>query len=140
MVAFRRLTVAVVAATLMTLALAGAVGAGTPPSGKGLLALSDVGITSLTCPGTTITEADVIVPRGGTATWTVGGEMWLLKSIEAEGTVTPPGGAPQPVSFAQTWGNKTGLGPSLTCTFEQSVAEDGFVFESTGTVVLVQVR
>jgi hypothetical protein len=66
--------------------------------------------------------------------------MWLLQSIDVSGTLTPPGGSPIPIAFAKTWGNKTGLAPTLTCMFEQSGAEGGFVFEATGTVVLVQVR
>jgi hypothetical protein len=140
----RRLTASLIVSALMTLAIAATAAAGTPPSGQGLTGLASEGITSLTCPGTSITADDVVVPRGGgAATWTTvdgDGRMYVLQSINASGTLTPPVGDPIPISFSKTWGNKTGRSETLTCTFVQHGSEDGFTFDATGTATLVRIR
>ena len=121
---------------LLTVLLATPAAAQTP-QGQGLVTLASQGITSLSCDdGTEL--ADVLTARGGGgATWVLDGRMYLLQSISVSGTVTPPEGEPFPVSFAKTFGQKTGLGDeTVVCTF----TEEGPGFEASGTVTLVRVH
>ena len=136
----RTLTVSLTISALMVLAFAAPAAAGTPPSGQGLIGASDEGITSLTCSDPSITiDSLVFVPGGGPPNWTVDGRMYVLQSIEVSGTVTTPDGS-FPVSFSKTWGNKTGLGEVVTCTFEQEATENGATLEATGTATVVRIR
>lgn len=134
-----RILAALLMTSLLTLALAGAATAQTP-QGQGLTTLASEGISALDCTDSTITEANVILTRGGgPVTFVADGRMYLLQSVEVSGTVTTPGGA-FPVEFSKTFGNKAGLTDVVTCTFEQSLEEDGATFEGSGTVVLVRTR
>lgn len=136
----RTLTVSLIISALMTLAFAATAAAGTPPSGQGLIGPSDEGITSLTCSDPSITIDDLVfVPGGGPPNWTVDGRMYVLQSIEVSGTVTTPDGS-FPVSFGKTFGNKTGLGEAVVCTFEQEATENGATLEATGTATIVRIR
>lgn len=136
----RTLTVSLIGSALMALAFAATAAAGTPPSGQGLIGASGEGITSLTCSDSSITMDDLVfTPGGGTPNWTVDGRMYILQSIEVSGTVTTPDGS-FPVSFSKTWGNKTGLGEVVTCTFEQEATMDGATFEATGMATIVRIR
>ncbi len=119
-----KLPLLVVVSLLVMLALAVPAAAKTP-NGQGLITAPQTGISSLSCTeDPSIQAEDVLFPRGGgLATWVVGGEMYLLWSIEVDG-------------YSMTFGNKHGLSDeTITCTFVQS----GPGFEVSGTVVLVQV-
>ena len=119
-----KLPLLIVASLLVMLVLAVPAAAKTP-NGQGLITAPETGISNLSCEeDTTIQAEDILFPRGGgLATWVIGGEMYLLWSIEVDG-------------FSMTFGNKHGLSDeTITCTFLQS----GPGFEVSGTVVLVQV-
>ena len=119
-----KLPLLVIASLLVMLALAAPAAAKTP-NGKGLITAPETGISNLSCvEDSSIQAEDILFPRGGgLATWVIGGEMYLLWSIEVDG-------------FSMTSGNKHGLSDkTITCTFLQS----GPGFEVSGTVVLVQV-
>jgi hypothetical protein len=136
----RLLTVSLVISAVMTLAFAATAAAGTPPSGQGLIGASEQGITSLSCSDPSITIDDLVsTPGGGAPNWTVDGGMYVLQSIEISGTVTTPDGS-FPVSFSKTWGNKTGLGEVVTCTFDQEATENGATLEATGIATIVRIR
>ena len=136
----RLFTVSLLISALVTLAFAATVAAGTPPTGQGLIGASDDGITSLTCSDPSITIDDLVfTPGGGTPNWTVDGRMYVLQSIEVSGTITTPDGS-FPVSFSKAWGNRTGLGEVVTCTFEQEATENGATLEGTGTATIVRIR
>ena len=136
----RTLTTSLILSALMALASAATAAAGTPPSGQGLIGLSGEGITSLTCSDPSITLDDLVTgPGGGVPNWTVDGRMYVLQSIDVSGTITTPDGS-FPVSFSKTWGNKTGLGEVVTCTFDQETTEDGATLAATGTATVVRIR
>jgi hypothetical protein len=133
----RRVPLAVLSGSLLSLLVASSVGAaGNVPSGQGLIAPAESGITNIECTDPTISDADLLTPRGGgAATWVDDGRMFLLQSIDVSGTVTTPDGT-FPVQFSKTYGNKAGLtGDTITCTFDLA----GPGFEGTGTATLVQV-
>jgi hypothetical protein len=67
----------------------------------------------------------------------VGGNMVLIPfSFDFEGTFTPTGGDPQPISFSSVKGNGgPANGTYDTCTFEESDSDASGTFEATGTVV-----
>ena len=59
-------------------------------------------------------------------------------SFDIEGTFTPPGGTPQPISFTQEKGHGNAAPPNGsydTCTFQMSDTGPDGTFEATGTVV-----
>lgn len=123
------------------LAAPAALAAGRAPAGNGLLPLTgqqDITITNLTCDDGTTTE--VLVARGGLVAWVVGDpdRMYVLTSVSGAGIVTTPTDS-TPYAFDQSYGKKSGLGESTTCSMEYTFAYGEVVDAGTMEVTMVRI-
>lgn len=135
----------VIATLMVALTMAGgsavAYAAGKAPGGQGLVWLmnqTDIELSNLECSDPTVT--DVLLPRGGNATWVVGepDRMYVLKSISGTGTVTFPDGS-ETYSFEQSYGHKTGKATLVHCGVDYAIAYDDIVDTGHMEITVAQI-
>ena len=98
--------------------------------------VATVGVVSTAQAAPTQTAEVFICDGGETTIFTAGRNGWIdgvkyqAVSSSVEGTLTPPGGEPEPVNETKVWGGGKELGnpDAITCTAEVSAAtEDGLL-------------
>ena len=72
----------------------------------------------------------------------IGDTQYHAVSFSFEGTFTPTGGAPEPVSFSKTWANGKGADDpdAITCTQDIDETDDTGHFVAHGEVTAVPVH